>query len=247
MRELALFAGIGGSTLAGLLAGWRTVGAVEIDPYCREILLRRQEEAIIEPFPVWDDIRTFDGRPWRGVVDLITGGFPCQPFSTAGKQLEEMDHRCLWPEMRRVISCCGPTLVFAENVMGSKSYTERVVWPDLRSLGYRIESTPLKACELGYMHQRERLWTLAYADGTRFPHAMRCAGSPWSQGVPLVDSCYRRGLRIPGHDLVESGMGRTVPRLPRHVDQIRGLGNAWIPDVAATAFKLLMRRLGGAQ
>lgn len=83
MRELALFAGAGGGILGGKLLGWRTVCAVELNPYCRSVLLARQRDGILEPFPIWDEIRTFDGRQWRGWVDVVSGGFPCQAFSTA--------------------------------------------------------------------------------------------------------------------------------------------------------------------
>lgn len=85
LRELALFAGAGGGILGGLLLGRRTVCAVELDAYCRSILLARQRDGILEPFPIWDDVRTFGGRPWRGSVDVISGGFPCQDISAAGR------------------------------------------------------------------------------------------------------------------------------------------------------------------
>lgn len=81
MNELALFAGGGGSILAGKLLGWRTVCAVELDAGARSIMLDRQRDGAIGRFPIWDDVRTFDGRPWNGIVDVITGGFPCQDIS----------------------------------------------------------------------------------------------------------------------------------------------------------------------
>ena len=85
LRELALFAGAGGGILGGILLGWRTVCAVEIDAYCRHVLLARQRDGILDRFPIWDDVCTFDGRPWRGSVDVISGGFPCQDISVAGR------------------------------------------------------------------------------------------------------------------------------------------------------------------
>lgn len=81
MRELALFAGAGGGILGGKMLGWRTVCAVEIEKYPRSVLLQRQKDGILDKFPIWDDVRTFDGRPWRGKVDVISGGFPCQDIS----------------------------------------------------------------------------------------------------------------------------------------------------------------------
>ena len=76
MNELALFAGAGGGMLAGTILGWRTVCAVEIEPYCASVLIQRQNDGILPPFPIWDDIRTFNGRPWRGIVDVVSGGYP---------------------------------------------------------------------------------------------------------------------------------------------------------------------------
>ena len=78
MNELHLFVGIGGGVLGGMLLGHKTVCAVEIEPYCREVLLRRQREGILPRFPIWSDVRTFDGKPWKGRVDVVCGGFPCQ-------------------------------------------------------------------------------------------------------------------------------------------------------------------------
>jgi DNA (cytosine-5)-methyltransferase 1 len=85
LNELALFAGTGGSILGGQLLGWHTCCAVEINPYCRKVLLARQRDEMLPEFPIWDDICTFDGRPWYGSIDVISGGFPCQDISAAGK------------------------------------------------------------------------------------------------------------------------------------------------------------------
>ena len=85
LRELALFAGIGGGVLGGKLLGWRTVCAVEIEPFCQQVLRARQDEGSLERFPIFDDVRAFDGRAWRGRVDVVSGGFPCQDISGAGK------------------------------------------------------------------------------------------------------------------------------------------------------------------
>jgi DNA (cytosine-5)-methyltransferase 1 len=88
MNELALFAGAGGGILGGKLLGWRTVCAVEFAPYPRSVLLARQRDGVLEPFPIWDDVRTFDGHPWRGHVDVVSGGFPCQDISVSGGGLD---------------------------------------------------------------------------------------------------------------------------------------------------------------
>src|SRR5574340_226105 len=111
MNELALFAGAGGVLLASHLLGWRTVCAVELDWHSRCVLTQRQNDGHLRPaFPIWDDIRTFDGRPWRGRVDVVSGGFPCQAYSTAAAGKNVADD--LWPEMRRVVADVAPRYVF---------------------------------------------------------------------------------------------------------------------------------------
>ena len=84
VNELALFAGAGGGILGGKLLGWRTVCAVEWEPYPASVLCARQNDGFLPPFPIWDDVQTFDGKPWRGIVDVVSGGFPCQDISVAG-------------------------------------------------------------------------------------------------------------------------------------------------------------------
>jgi len=159
VRELHLFAGIGGGILGGMLLGHECVGAVEFDPYCREVLRARQADGCIPLFPVMDDVRTFDGAPWRGKVDVICGGFPCQPWSTAGKQLGTADHRHLWPEMARIIAEVRPRYVFAENVTMA-AFEEP--WRDLRRMGYRVPpAICVSASDVGAPHLRKRWWLLA--------------------------------------------------------------------------------------
>jgi len=96
LNELALFAGAGGGILGGHLLGWRTVCAVEWEPYPASVLCARQNDGILSPFPIWDDVQTFDGKPWRGIVDVVSGGFPCQDISSAGggQALLETNQEC---------------------------------------------------------------------------------------------------------------------------------------------------------
>ena len=136
MRELALFAGAGGGILGGKLLGWQTVCAVEINSYCASILCRRQDEGILAPFPIWDDVTTFDGRPWRGVVDVISGGFPCQDISAAGRGAGITGERSgLWSEMARIIGEVRPRFVFVENSPMLVSRGLGRVLADLATLG----------------------------------------------------------------------------------------------------------------
>lgn len=116
MNELALFAGAGGGILGGKLLGWRTVCAVEIDAYAASVLCARQNDGILPPFPIWDNVRTFDGKPWRGIVDVVSGGFPCQDISIAGKGSGIDGERSgLWREMSRIIGEVRPQYAFLEN------------------------------------------------------------------------------------------------------------------------------------
>lgn len=164
MNELALFAGAGGGILGGKLLGWRTVCAVEIDSYARNVLLARQRDGMLEPFPIWDDVRTFDGTPWRGHVDVISGGFPCQDISAAGKGAGIDGERSgLWSEFARIICEVRPSYVFVEN---SPMLTNRGlgrVLGDLALLGYDAEWGVLGAYQAGAPHKRDRMWIAAYA------------------------------------------------------------------------------------
>ena len=164
MNELALFAGAGGGILGGILCGFRTVCAVEIEPYCREVLLRRQHDGVLPLFPIWDDIKTFDGRGWSGLVDIITAGFPCQPFSIAGRRKGEADERNLWPETARVIREVRPRWCLLENVPGllGSGYFGRILG-DLAESGYSVRWDCIPASAVGAPHRRDRLWIVADA------------------------------------------------------------------------------------
>ena len=168
MNELALFAGAGGGILGGKLLGWNTICAVEIEEYPRKVLLQRQRDGILEPFPIWDDITTFDGRPWKGCVDIITGGFPCQDISAAGKGAGIDGERSgLWGEMARVINEVRPRFTFVEN---SPMLTIRGlgrVLGDLSEMGYNARWCVLGADDAGAPHRRKRIWILAYSDKGR--------------------------------------------------------------------------------
>lgn len=162
MNELALFAGAGGGILSGNLLGWTTIGAVEIEPYCREVLLARQRDGILPVFPIWDDVCTFDGTPWRGVVDVVTGGFPCQDISAAGKGAGITGERSgLWKEMHRIIREIRPRYAFMENSPMLTSRGLGTVLGDLAEIGYDAAWTCLSAADCGAPHVRERIWILA--------------------------------------------------------------------------------------
>jgi DNA (cytosine-5)-methyltransferase 1 len=226
LSELALFAGIGGGILGGKLIGWRTVCAVEINAFCAERLMQRQDEGHLEPFPIWDDVCTFNGTPWRDVVDVVSGGFPCQPFSTAthGKPTA----RDFWPEMRRIVSEVRPKFVFAENV-SAKAIAKASA--DCREIGYRTEVIGLSAKDLGADHIRRRYWLLAYPN-------------------VCDELCCRINAEASELPNLRTGIWETYPNESRmahgvadRLDRFRSIGNGQVPIVAATAWRLLQNRI----
>lgn len=163
MNELALFAGAGGGILGGHLLGWRTVCAVEWSEFPRETLLRRQRDGALPQFPVWDDVQTFDGRPWAGLVDVVSGGFPCQDISAAGKGAGIDGERSgMWTHMARIIGEVRPRFAFVENSPVLTSRGLGRVLGDLAEMGFDAEWGVLGAIDAGAPHIRERIWIVAH-------------------------------------------------------------------------------------
>ena len=242
MNELALFAGAGGGILGGQLLGWRTVCAVERDAYAAAILAQRQNDGLLDLFPIWSDITTFDGRPWRSIVDIVSGGFPCQEISVAGSG-EGIDgaRSGLWNEQKRVVREVRPLIVWVEN---SPALTLRGlgrVLGDLAEMGYDAEWGVLGASDVGAPHKRERIWILAYSE---------CVGlERWN------DSDKKRQRKIkdrPVSTLVQSTSWPDVSN-PRtfgdchgvafRMDRLKAIGNGQVPQCAAEAWRRLMDRL----
>jgi len=142
----------------------RTVCWVEWEAFAINYLVETMEAGCLAQAPVWSDLRTFDGRPWRGVVDCLTAGYPCQPFSLAGKRRGQDDPRHLWPHVRRIIEEVEPTFLFLENVPGHLSLGFDTVVSDLEALDYQVAAGLFTAAEVGASHKRERLFILAVAN-----------------------------------------------------------------------------------
>ena len=161
MRVIDLFAGIGGFSLAAHWIGWKTVAFVEKEPYCQKVLSKN-----FPGVPIVDDIR--DYKPKKHAADIICGGFPCQPFSSAGKRKGKEDDRFLWPEMLRVIREVQPTWVVGENVAGILSMDGGVVFEEicasLEDEGYAVQSFVIPAISQGAPHRRDRVWIVGYAE-----------------------------------------------------------------------------------
>lgn len=165
MNVLELFAGAGGGIYGGLLLGHTPVCAVEIVAKNRELLLQRQRDGVFPRFPVWDDVRTFDGHPWKGVVDVVSGGFPCTDISAAGKGAGiDGEQSGLWREMARIVREVRPRYVFVENSPMLVTRGLGRVLGDLAALGYDCRWTCLSAADCGAPHKRDRIWILADAN-----------------------------------------------------------------------------------
>ena len=173
-RVLDLFSGYGGFALGLRLAGLdaTTVCYVEWDKYCQKVIQQRQRDGLLDDAPIWDDIKSFDGRPWRGCVDLLVAGFPCQPHSVAGKRAGADDDRNLWPDTLRIISEVRPSHIILENVPGilvsdggRPPYGGTVVG-ELSEIGYDAEWRIVSASEAGAPHLRKRWWLVSHTDGS---------------------------------------------------------------------------------
>lgn len=202
MNELALFAGAGGGILGGKLLGWRTVCAVEFDEHARNVLVARQNDGCLEPFPIWDDVRTFRGEPWRGIVDVVSGGFPCQDISAAGRGAGITGERSgLWSEMARIIGEVRPRYAFVENspMLISRGLTR--VLSDLAEMGYDARWGIIGAHHVGAPHKRDRIWIvgeLADADTLGLPR-------PWAEQLTAgTAGCCEEGKteeqHLPDHE-----------------------------------------------
>jgi DNA (cytosine-5)-methyltransferase 1 len=175
LNGLALCSGYGGLELAleRFFPGYKTVCHVEGESFAVSHLIKKMEEGRIHPAPVWDDLRTFEGDRWRGVVDIIAGGFPCQPFSVAGKQLASEDPRHLWPSIVQIVRQVRPRFLFFENVPGVVKWILDRILLDLAALGYDASWCVVRAADVGAPHSRAR-WFL-FAE-TRHPDSIRLEG-----------------------------------------------------------------------
>lgn len=166
---LSLCSGAGGLELGLKLAmpGTRTVCYVEGEVYAAAQLAARMADETMDAAPVWSDVKSFDPEPWRGRVDIITAGYPCQPFSIAGAKRAEKDPRHLWPFIREIVRTIEPRICFFENVSHHLRLGFEQVHDDLRSMGFSVAAGLFTAEEVGAPHKRERLFILAYRHGDR--------------------------------------------------------------------------------
>jgi DNA (cytosine-5)-methyltransferase 1 len=233
VNVLDLFSGIGGFSLGLERAGMRTVAFCERDEFCRAVLRKHWPHV-----PCFDDVRTIDsdGLGRLGRIDLVCGGFPCQPFSSAGARGARDDDRYLWPAMREVIALARPSWVIGENVIGLITLGLDDVLSDLEGLGYTARTFVIPACAVGAPHRRERVFVIAHAQRreqsreepcSRPPGRVGREGQPVSWHIP-----WARALReFRGMD---DGSAYRVDR----VDSIR---NAVVPQVVEEIGRAIMR------
>lgn len=220
----SLFAGIGGIDLGLEKAGMECRWQVEIDPYCRGILRKHWPDV-----PKFGDIRTIKELPY---VDVIAGGFPCQPTSLNGKRAAQRDERWLWPEFARVVRSVRPRFVLVENVTGLLSAGFGDVLGDLAKLGFDAEWSCLPAGAFGAPHIRNRVFIIAYPAGLAGSVLANTHGAGRQEQPPAV-SAPKEQSGYTGHPwwASEPAVRRVAHGIPGKLDRVRALGNAVVPQV----------------
>lgn len=256
MKELSLFSGIGGGLLGSYLLGWHPVAAVDFEPYCCEVLARRKKDGIFKkPFDIYCmDVGEFNKRCaylYRGKVDIITAGFPCQGFSVAGKQLGEKDKRNGWPATIECIRLVRPRYLLLENVPALLTFGYfGTILRELSESGYRYCWKTISAAEVGAPHKRNRLWIVAHLEGER------CVFSN-QENITQRSNQSNQGLwgyQTPIYlDAIEKGFVGIPTDLPLDewdaysLDEIKAIGNAQIPQVVQVAWNLLSEVINNAK
>ena len=270
MRELSLFTGAGGGVLGSKLLGWETIGYVEWDTYCQKVIAARIADGHLPAAPIFGDVREFvlsgAAAEYRGIADVVSGGFPCQPFSVAGKRNGANDHRNMWPATIATIRAVQPRYAFLENVPGliASGYFGTILG-DLAESGYDARWRVLSAAELGAPHLRKRLWLAAHAQSARndrraegheggewrrqssHGHMEANPANPFSVGLEGEQQTGAEARatdrssdgRNPGWWEVEPNVGRVADGVASRVDRLRAIGNGQVPAVAAAAWRLL--------
>ena len=241
--HLDLFSGIGGFALAAGWAGFETIGFCDNEPYAQAVLKKHWPNV-----PIHGDIKTLDGTAYRGVT-LLTGGFPCQPYSSSGKQRGKDDDRHLWPEMLRVIQQAKPSWVIGENVAGIINMELEQVCIDLEACSYEVEPIIIPACGVDAPHRRNRVWIIAGGGGDVADPLCFRNERLWKQMDNTCETLEgRKNTKIYGIPSFErdpaneqsdsqSFVGRVANGIPNRTHRLKGLGNAIVPQVAYQIIK----------
>lgn len=233
LNHLDLFSGIGGFALAAQRAGLQTIGFAETNPHASLILAKHWPEV-----HNYGDVRNIKNGTIREPVFVLTGGFPCQPFSLAGQRRGSEDDRHLWPEMFRIITIIRPAWVLGENVPGLIDLGLDGVLSDLDTIGYTSQPFVVPACAVGARHRRNRLWIVAHGDSLGCNvsgpenHARRLAETEGKGRMLNTDGSAEVPVWSPITWPSEPTMGRMVDGVSRRMDGIRGLGNSIVPEIA---------------
>lgn len=241
MTHGSLFSGIGGFDLAAEWMGWENVFQCENDPFCNTILNKHWPNV-----KKYGDIKTTDFTEWRGKVDVISGGFPCQPFSNAGKQRGVDDQRYLWPQMLEAIRQIDPVFVVGENVYGIAKTALQRIKASLEDVGYITIPFCLPASAVGALHRRPRIWIVGFKENTLHPdpHSVRShiqkiheQGNAELQHEQICElgQVVSQGIRD-GSDPRVFGNANGVSN---RVDRLRAIGNAIVPQVAFEIFRVI--------
>lgn len=241
MKELSLFTGAGGGLLGSKLLGWETVGMVEINEYCQKVLMQRQADGLLDKCPIFGDIRDFIKEGWaasyQGMVDIITGGFPCQDISCAGTGLGLNGERSgLWREMAQIIRVIKPRYVFVEN---SPMLTVRglgTVLRDLAAMGLNARWGCISCASIGGPHRRDRIWILAYTPGKRQPQSEKLFR------VDAKSQISRTGI-WGGERMDKPSIPRVADGMAYQLDRLKAVGNGQVPLVVRRAWEILTQRI----
>ena len=236
MKFLDVFSGIGGFALGLTRAGMEPVAFCEIEPYCQKVLNKHWPH-----LPVHPDIRELDATEYRGTVGLVCGGYPCQPYSKAGRRAGTRDDRDLWPEMYRIIRECCPRWVVAENVIDHATLGLDEVLSDLENEGYTCWPFIIPACALNAPHRRDRIWIVAHCSSKRVqglwpsrkqePNTHGQAPLPVWEGEGSWETQWQ----------VEPRVDRVVDGVSKRVDRVKSLGNSVVPQIPELLGRMILQ------
>jgi len=258
MNELSLFSGAGGGLLGSKLLGWNPIGYVEWDDYCQRVIAARIKDGLLPNAPIFGDIRTFIdsgcAELYRGITDVVTGGFPCQPFSVAGKQKGAEDKRNMWPATKDVIRIVQPRYVLLENVPGLLGISNcdpgqwdldhapkdnlryfGTILADLAEIGFDARWTVLGADDVGAPHRRKRVWIVAYHNQARLSQFIGSKTKLTGAGSHWVSLPHNWGIGNPTKTFIRRGVYGVACR----VDRLKAIGNGQIPAVVRAAWEIL--------
>jgi len=264
MKELSLFTGAGGGLLGSLLLEWETIGYVEYNEYCQRIIRARIDDGILHNAPIFGDIKLFISEgyaeAYKGLVDVISGGFPCQPFSTAGSGQGEDDTRNMWPYTIECVRIIKPRYCFFENVRGLLSAganSDNPEWElgktpadfvsyfgtilsDLSNSGYDGRWKVISAAEVGAPHKRDRVWIVAYSQqDSSIMHNGTLGGTQTKVSQRGEQLSSRPQIRDGAWWLSEPAVCRVDDGMANRLDRTEAIGNGQVPEVVRAAWEIL--------